>query len=180
MTENPQTRPTRAAYMRGYIKVRKQQRKARLIEMLGGCCVRCETTENLEFDHIDPSTKRFNSCSDLTRAWDDLVAEARMTQLLCKECHREKGAEDRPEPAHSLYRYWYYGCRCAVCRAANAAQSAKLRARRLNLGEPSRAQEPSSGTLDLDRSGVAQSAEQPAVNRLVGSSSLPPRAEYKG
>jgi len=55
------------------------------------------------------------------------VAEALKTQLLCPPCHCEKGVEDRPEPAHSYYRYWYYGCRCAVCRAANAAKSARLR-----------------------------------------------------
>jgi hypothetical protein len=159
------------------MRARKQARRAKLIEMLGGCCVRCGSTEDLEFDHIDPSAKRFNVCSDLTRAWSQLVAEALKTQLLCRPCHIAKGVEDRPEPLHGRYRYVYWKCRCEACRAANAAASARQRARRLQLDEPSRAREPSSGTLDLDRSGVAQSAEQPAVNRLVGSSSLPPRAK---
>src|SRR5262245_50746997 len=102
--------------MRPYIKARKHRRKAPLIEMLGGCCVRCGATEDLEFDHVDPSAKSFNICSDLTRAWADLIAEAMKTQLLCRPCHIEKGREDRPEVPHGFYRYEYYRCRCDVCR----------------------------------------------------------------
>jgi hypothetical protein len=126
-----QTRRTRADYLRNYNKAGRQQRRAKLIEMLGGCCVRCGATEDLEFDHIDPSTKRFAVGSSMSRAWDVLVTEALKCQLLCRSCHREKAVEDRPEPAHSYYRYWYYGCRCAVCRAANAAKSARLRQARI-------------------------------------------------
>jgi hypothetical protein len=57
-----------------------------------------------------------------------------------------------------------------ICRAANARKSAVQR-------ERSRGGHLVPGTLDLDRSGVAQSAEHPAVNRRVESSSLSPRAE---
>jgi hypothetical protein len=96
---------TRAEYMRSYVKARRHQRRAELIEMLGGKCVRCGATEDLVFDHIDPSTKRFAVGSSMSRAWAELVAEARKCQLLCPPCHREKGVEDRPEPAHSYYRY---------------------------------------------------------------------------
>jgi 5-methylcytosine-specific restriction endonuclease McrA len=116
---------TRAAYMRTYIKARRKVRRARLIELLGGQCVRCGSTDELEFDHIDPETKVFAVGSDMSRAWDKLVEEALKCQLLCRECHVAKGIEDRPEPAHSYYRYWYYGCRCATCKAANARKSAR-------------------------------------------------------
>jgi hypothetical protein len=101
-----------------------------LIELLGGKCVRCGSTDDLEFDHIDPETKRFAVGSDMSKAWDVLVEEALKTQLLCRPCHVDKGSEDRPEPAHSYYRYWYYGCRCEECRAANARKSAAQRQRR--------------------------------------------------
>ena len=122
----------RAAYQRGYNKVWKQARRAHLIEMLGGCCVRCGATEDLEFDHIDPSTKRFTISGGLSKAWADLVEEASRTQLLCKPCHVAKGTEDRPEPVHGTYYvYWYYSCRCTACKAANACKSAALRAKRL-------------------------------------------------
>ena len=123
----------RTKYFREYMKAHKQARRARLVEMLGGKCVRCGSTEDLEFDHIDAASKRFTICSDLTRAWDLLVEEALKTQLLCKDCHVAKGAEDRPDTPHGRHRYIYWQCRCKVCRAANAEASARQRARRLQL-----------------------------------------------
>lgn len=81
----------RAAYQRGYNKAWKQARRARLIEMLGGKCVRCGAPGGLEFDHIDPSSK----------------------VLLCMPCHIAKGAGDRPGLKHGTYHvYWYWNCRC--------------------------------------------------------------------
>jgi hypothetical protein len=42
-----------------------------------------------------------------------------------------KGAEDRPELAHGTYYvYWYWNCRCDLCRAANVAKSAALLAKK--------------------------------------------------
>ena len=84
MSENPETRPTRAEYLRGYIKARRQWRRQQLVAMLGGVCVRCGATEDLEFDHIDPATKRFAVGSSMSRAWDELVEEALKCQLLCR------------------------------------------------------------------------------------------------
>jgi 5-methylcytosine-specific restriction endonuclease McrA len=85
--------------MRGYIKARRKYRRERL---LGGECVRCGATDDLEFDHIDPKTKAFAVV---------------------------KGKEDHPEPSHGYYRYWYYGCRCAECKADNAEKSRRQRER---------------------------------------------------
>jgi hypothetical protein len=122
---------TDAERRRGYNKSWRQARRARLIEMLGGKCVRCGATEDLEFDHIDPSAKSFGVCAGLSKAWDVLVEEAAKCQLLCKPCHVAKGAEDRPELAHgSHYVYWYWNCRCGPCKAANAAKSAALAAKK--------------------------------------------------
>ena len=99
--------------------------------MFGGRCARCEATEDLEFDHIDPSTKVFSVCAGLDKAWNVLVAEAAKCQLLCKACHVAKGAEDRPVLTHGTYYvYWYWNCRCDLCKAANAAKSAALLARK--------------------------------------------------
>jgi 5-methylcytosine-specific restriction endonuclease McrA len=127
----------RAAYQRDYNKAWKAARRNRLIEMLGGKCARCGATEDLEFDHIDPSTKEFAISATLSRAWGALVEEATKCQLLCKPCHVAKGAKDRPELQHGTYYvYAYWNCRCDLCKAANACRSAALRARR----------RPSSGT----------------------------------
>jgi hypothetical protein len=102
--------------------------------MLGGCCVRCGATEDLEFDHIDPSAKVFGVCAGLSKAWDILTEEAAKCLLLCKPCHVAKGAEDRPELRHGTYYvYWYWNCRCELCRAANTAKSAALLAKKQQL-----------------------------------------------
>jgi hypothetical protein len=155
------------------MKAHKHRRRTKLIELLGGRCIRCGTTDDLEFDHIDPSTKRFAICSDLTRAWSELLEELAKCQLLCRPCHIDKGAEDWPPVAHGLYMYEYYRCRCEVCRAANAIASARKRElypKRVAFKTAATYPDPAS------RSGVAQSAEHPAVNRVVESSSLSPRA----
>jgi hypothetical protein len=71
--------------LREYNKAYRRERRARLIEMLGGKCVRCGSTEGLQFDHIDPSTKRFAVGSSMSKAWDELVEEALKCQLLCRK-----------------------------------------------------------------------------------------------
>lgn len=74
------------------------------IEMLGGTCVRCGATEDLEFDHIDPSIKAFAVCAGLSRAWNVLVEEASKTQLLlqvlprCQRCRGQARVEARHLP----------------------------------------------------------------------------------
>jgi len=96
MQQNPEIRPTSAAYLREYIKAHRRRRRAQLIEVLGGCYVRCGATEDLVFDHIDPATKCFAIGSSMSRAWDELVAEALKTQLLCPSCHCERASRTAP------------------------------------------------------------------------------------
>ena len=60
-------------------------RRKQFLEKLGNKCVMCGSTENLQFDHIDPSTKTVDIGRLLTtkRAFDELSK----CQLLCKKCH---------------------------------------------------------------------------------------------
>ena len=70
---------------------REDRRKRRLQEMkdkLGNKCVKCGSTENLEFDHIDPKTKCFNV--NPQDSWEKTLPELYKCQLLCKPCHTEK------------------------------------------------------------------------------------------
>ena len=72
---------------REYLKQRRALLKEEAKQKLGGKCEICGTTENLEFDHIDPKHKKYTvaniSCS-LSEWWEE-VAKCR---LLCKEHHK--------------------------------------------------------------------------------------------
>lgn len=69
---------------------RKNQHREYLIEMLGGKCVGCGTTENLQFDHIDRKQKEFCIGKSLASKLDKLITEAKKCQLLCDDCHKIK------------------------------------------------------------------------------------------
>lgn len=70
------------------------RRKAAAIAQLGGQCARCASTDNLEFDHIDPSTKDINPSTYFgkggVKARQAREAELKKCQLLCHDCHVEK------------------------------------------------------------------------------------------
>jgi len=79
---------------RDYINVKRRERKAKhkqhLIDMLGGKCCGCGATENLQFDHLDRTTKSFNISTSLASKIEKLEEEAKKCQLLCQECHQVK------------------------------------------------------------------------------------------
>jgi 5-methylcytosine-specific restriction endonuclease McrA len=70
------------------LRVRKKQQ---LIEHLGGKCVGCGTTEDLQFDHIVRADKSFTIGQCMHKHMEVLIEEANKCQLLCKTCHQLKG-----------------------------------------------------------------------------------------
>lgn len=72
----------------------QQQRRAAWL--LGKCCVECGSTEQLDIDHIDPSTKdpRLIPTGAMTHFWSwpeaDREAELAKCQVLCRTHHRIK------------------------------------------------------------------------------------------
>ena len=77
---------------------RRRSRRLLLILWMGGCCVSCDETDpaQLEFDHIDPATKRTTVSALLdTGTWESILAEAAKCQLLCVGCHKLKTARER-------------------------------------------------------------------------------------
>ena len=73
---------------------RGYERKAKLIEMKGGCCESCGYSKNqsaLCFHHINPKAKSFQidirHCSN--SSWNNLLGEVEKCQLLCLNCHSE-------------------------------------------------------------------------------------------
>ena len=101
------------------------ERKAWAVERLGGKCAKCGSTEELEFDHIDPATKSFTVASRLDTGRIELLElELKKCQLLCLDCHNEKTAYEigsGPIVDHGYVMYCKKKCRCDVCRKGNAA-----------------------------------------------------------
>lgn len=80
--------------MNNYMKKRWEKRRLAAIEHLGGVCVRCGTTQFLEFDHIDRKTKIMTVARAASRNENFFWTEVNKCQLLCHPCHLEKTAED--------------------------------------------------------------------------------------
>lgn len=79
------------------------ERKAKLVEMLGGKCKECgynKCMRCLTFHHLDRSTKVFGlAINELwSRSWNTILEEAKKCELLCIRCHLEK--EDDLSPVN--------------------------------------------------------------------------------
>ena len=70
------------------------RRRAKVINFLGGICVKCGETKNLEVDHIYPEQKSFSVGKVLTHSWAKIEPELKKCQLLCQDCHRTKSKVD--------------------------------------------------------------------------------------
>jgi len=86
------------------------------IEKLGGKCVKCNSQENLELDHIDPKTKIAKICAVIRNYPNKLEEELVKCQVLCKLCHREKSSkESRPFTHGTTYGALQKKCPCETC-----------------------------------------------------------------
>jgi 5-methylcytosine-specific restriction endonuclease McrA len=80
--------------MNTYMKQRWVKRRAAAIAHLGGKCLVCGTTEGLEFDHVDPTTKIMTVARAASRSEEFFWNEVNKCQLLCKAHHLIKTGED--------------------------------------------------------------------------------------
>ena len=94
-----------------YQQERGKNRKKKVIELMGGKCVRCGYCRNyaaLEFHHLDPSKKEINIAGNgIKGSWKRLVAELEKCILICSNCHREEHNPDMfalPESSIELNR----------------------------------------------------------------------------
>lgn len=93
------------------------ERKQQLIVLLGGKCKECSSIIDLEFDHIDPKTKKAAITQLLTYKLETVYEEIEKCQLLCRVCHKLKNKIDNGEAKHgTLSMYRYHRCRCENCR----------------------------------------------------------------
>ena len=72
----------------------RQERKDYLLESLGSCCIKCGSTESLEFDHINPALKKSRQ-SFLSMGLSTLETEIDNIQVLCHTCHKTKSTAQK-------------------------------------------------------------------------------------
>ena len=80
----------RRNYIAKYNLNRYNQRMADAIAILGGACVVCGATEDLQLDHLNPSTKKFNLGKLWSTNLENFLEELTKCQLLCFTCHQLK------------------------------------------------------------------------------------------
>lgn len=132
--KTPEEREKYNAYMRDYLKKRYFKRRNWAIKHLGGKCVDCGSTENLEFDHVDPSTKSYPISHHWNQNWEIFVAEVDKCELRCTECHVKKSIKNGDIPPRATHgtpaMYRHHGCRCVECTKANSSMQKEYRERR--------------------------------------------------
>jgi hypothetical protein len=106
-------------YQRIYQLDRFRRRKQEAIAFLGGKCVVCETTENLEIDHIDRTLKNFSVSEMWAVKEERFYAELRKCQLLCKSHHLEKTIKESSVP-HGGGVSGKKNCPCILCKQKKA------------------------------------------------------------
>ena len=110
-----------------YRRNKRKERRSIALEMLGGKCVNCGTTDQLEFDHIDRETKQYNISAIYHYTLEVFINEVNKCQLLCKGCHIEKNIREQigrkpiTENQHGTHNsYQVDGCRCHICTKFNS------------------------------------------------------------
>lgn len=110
-------------YMRRYFKKRYYQRINKALKKLRNKCVKCLKTTDLQFDHIDRSTKLFAISDHGAHSEEKFWLEVAKCQLLCEKCHQTKTLIDfnrlSAKETHgtlSSYRY----CKCELCKKAKS------------------------------------------------------------
>lgn len=104
--------------MRQYLARRYQKRRSAAIERLGGACVQCGSTDDLQLDHIDRSTKSTNIAKLILAKDERLLAELAKCQVLCAGCHQKKTSAEMGVE-HGGGVKGKHNCPCLPCREAS-------------------------------------------------------------
>lgn len=83
-------------------------------------CIECNSTENLELDHVDRLLKISNSIW----SWSKKRREEELAKCVvrCKICHAKRTAKQarklfqKPLIHGTVSTYWSYKCRCILCK----------------------------------------------------------------
>lgn len=114
-----QTKEEYNEYQRVYQLERYHRRRAEAIRILGGRCVVCGTTDDLEIDHINWRDKSFHIGRLWSIAYDRFLDEISKCQLLCEDHHKEKSSHEsldrRPITHGKEWAAIHYQCQCEEC-----------------------------------------------------------------
>ena len=112
--------------MNEYMKERWRKRRVEAELFLGGKCVICGVSEDLEFDHINPATKLYTIAKASSFSEKRFWEEVKKCQLLCKEHHYEKSRINKDyrgghnkilDPQHGTsIMYNREKCKCDLCK----------------------------------------------------------------
>ena len=109
------------SYMKTYMLARYHKKMSEVKNKLGGKCVKCNSIENLQLDHVNPETKNFTIAKLWNSKKEVFDLEISKCQLLCKKCHEEKTLLDLGQVSAKMthgtvssYRY----CKCKLCKKA--------------------------------------------------------------
>jgi len=89
------------AYQREWTRLRTLNDKKTVIDLLGGKCIRCEYSDNinaLELDHITPLRRKVvgeDSGNNNYRKILNGTLDIKLFQILCANCHAIKTYEER-------------------------------------------------------------------------------------
>ena len=104
-------------------KKRREERRAKLIALIGDRCVHCGSKDNLQFDHKNKKDKSFDISHSIDTKEERLIKEVKKCQLLCKNCHTKKNSDAwdyaKPPSNHgTIHHYKNHKCRCDKCKNA--------------------------------------------------------------
>lgn len=115
-------------YMRKYMLARYHERRKQAVEKLGGKCIDCGTTEDLEFDHADSKTKEFNVAKIWSYKQERFEAELSKCVLRCHKCHVEKSRQyDWRIVDHGGGVSGKNRCKCELCKAKKSEYNRKYK-----------------------------------------------------
>lgn len=99
-----------------YLTRRYAQRRALIIEQLGGRCRVCSSTESLEITYVRLEFKRVQLGRRLsTLPWWRVQQELMACQLLCASCHAGKMSDDMGR-GHGGSLTGVRNCYCDLCK----------------------------------------------------------------
>lgn len=104
-----------------YLANRRTNNRKRAKDYFGNVCNKCNSTEELEFDHIDPLSVSFRIGTMYSSSWANIEKELQKCQLLCHSCHWKKTRVDRklkPAIHGTTNMYINKKCRCNLCKKA--------------------------------------------------------------